>query len=78
MVLVSLLVAAAGIYLFLGILKELSGLEFLTTRASKLSKPSKDQLLKKLIEENANSTFRLVDALLHTVERTFSGKLKKK
>jgi hypothetical protein len=77
MALVSLLVAAAGIYLFLGVLKELSSLEFLTTHAAKLSKPAREQLLARLIEENANSVFRLVDALLQTVGKSLSGKPKK-
>jgi hypothetical protein len=77
MALVSLLAAAAGIYLFLGILKELSSLEFLTTHAAKLSKPAREQLLARLIEANANSVFRLVDALLQTVERSLSGRPKR-
>ena len=77
MVLVSLLVAAVGIYLFLGILKELSTLDFLITHAAALSKPAKEQLLKKMIAENTNSVFRLVDVLLRTVERTVSGNSKK-
>lgn len=76
MTLVSLLIATAGIYLFLGILKELANLEFLTNHAAKLSKAAKDELLKKMIAENSNSVFRLVEILLRAVEKTSSGKAK--
>lgn len=66
----SLIIATAGIYLFLGILKELANLEFLAKHAAKLSKPAKDELLKKIIAENSNSIFRLVEVLLRAVEKT--------
>lgn len=69
MVLLSLLIAAAGFYLFLGILKELSNLEFLSNYAAKLSKQAKEELLKKIIAENSNSIFRLVEALLRVIEK---------
>ncbi|MHC2708414.1 hypothetical protein ACVIWV_007707 [Bradyrhizobium diazoefficiens] len=72
MILVSLLVAATGFYLFLGILKELSSLEFLANHAAKLSKPAKDELLKKIIAENSSSIFRLVELLLRLIEKTLS------
>jgi hypothetical protein len=74
MAVVSLLIDAAGIYLFLGILKELANLDFLVKHAAKLSKPAKDELLKRMIAENSNSVFRLVETLLQAVERTSSGK----
>jgi hypothetical protein len=74
MSLISLLIATAGIYLFLGILKELANLEFLTKYGAKLSKPTKDLLLKNMIAENSNSVFRLVETLLRALEGMSSRK----
>jgi hypothetical protein len=77
MTLTSLLIATIGIYLFLGILKELANLEFLASHSAKLSRQTKDELLKRMITENSNSVFRLVELLLRTVEKISSEKTKK-
>jgi hypothetical protein len=68
MTLIALLVSVVGSYLLIGILKEMSNLEFLIKYVSGLSRPSKDEIVRKMMAENANSLLRLVEVLLRAIE----------
>lgn len=74
MTIVSLIVAVVGFYALIGILKEMSNLDFITRHAASLSKQAREDLLRKLIADNSRSMFRLLQAVLSLLERVVGGK----